>query len=190
MIGAGLAEDAGLVLPASGAQHVEWAEVVQARRLGPGAHLYTVAAQTDTAGLLYLTVNVIRRANGSLSLFGYPALVGGPAQEPPKPIESGKAVTDPALVAVLRRGLRNYLAASPEELDADLSHGAQVAVPTLALTLERVQELVWSTAGRSVLAVVQVGDARGVRYTLGYEVNVVNVAGRWEVSALEVSPTE
>ena len=50
--------DAGLELPASGEQHVEWAEVVQAREPAPGEHVYTVAAQTDTAGLLYLTVAV------------------------------------------------------------------------------------------------------------------------------------
>jgi hypothetical protein len=190
MVGTELAENAGLILPASGAQHVEWAEVVQARRLGPGTHLYTVAAQTDTAGLLYLTVDVIRQANGSLSLLGYPGLVGGPSEESAKPAESGGTVTDQALAAVVRRALRNYLADSPEELDADLADGVQIAEPTLALTLEGVQRLVWSTAGRSVLAVVQAGDARGVGYTLGYEVGVVEVGGRWEVSGLQVSPTE
>ena len=35
-----------------------WAEVVQAREPRPDEHVYTVAAQTDTAGLLYLTVAV------------------------------------------------------------------------------------------------------------------------------------
>ncbi|HEX3909563.1 MAG TPA: hypothetical protein VHW67_02530 [Solirubrobacteraceae bacterium] len=190
MGGSGLAQDAGLALPPSGAQHVEWAEVVQARRQGPGAHVYTVAAQTDAAGLVYLTVDVVRRANGSLALAGYPAFVGAPAQEAARPPSMGDAVGDPSLATVLRRALRNYLAATPEEVDADLSEGAQVVVPGFGLTLETVQKLVWSTVGRSVLAVVQARDVRDARYTLGYEVDVVEVGGRWEVSAIQVDPDQ
>jgi len=39
-----------------------------------------------------------------------------------------------------------------------------------------------------VLAVVQAEDARGVRYTLAYEVDVVRAQGRWEISAIEMDP--
>ena len=59
-LGPSMEAGAGLVLPAGGEQQVEWAEVVQAREPTPGTHVYTVAAQTDTAGLLYLTVAVER----------------------------------------------------------------------------------------------------------------------------------
>ncbi len=67
---------AGLQLPPSGEQRVEWDEVVQEREPAAGEHVYTLAAQTDTAGLLYLTVSVIRLSDGSLALAGYPAFVG------------------------------------------------------------------------------------------------------------------
>jgi hypothetical protein len=188
MAGSTMALDAGLTLPANGAQHVEWAEVVQQRELGPGAHVYTVAAQTDDAGLVYLAVGVTRVATGSLVLSGYPAFVGAPAHGPSQLPAHASSVADASLAAVVRRALRNYLAASPEELAADLSEGAHVAVPDMALTLETVQSLVWSADRRSVLAVAQARDLRGARYTLGYELDVVDVDGRWEVSAVEMDP--
>jgi hypothetical protein len=186
MIGPALAQGAGMVLPSSGAQHVLWAEVVQARTERPGTHVYTVAAQTDTAGLLYLTVGVEREADGSLAITGYPAFVGAPQSGPARSPAPAPEVSDRALAAVVERGLRNYLAAAPEELAADLSSHAPIAVPELGLTLESVQRLSWSSAARSVLAVVQAHDARGARYTLGYELDVVDVEGRWEISAIEM----
>ena len=188
MAGSAMALDAGLTLPANGAQHVEWAEVVQQREQQPGAHVYTVAAQTDAAGLVYLAVGVTRVAAGSLVLSGYPAFVGAPAHGVSQLPAHAPSVSDASLAAVVRRALRNYLAASPEELAADLSEGARVAVPGIALTLETVQSLVWSEDRRSVLAVAQARDVRGARYTLGYELDVVDVNGRWEVSAVEMDP--
>jgi hypothetical protein len=188
MAGSAMALDAGLTLPASGAQHVEWAEVVQQRELQPGVHVYTVAAQTDTAGLVYLAVGVARVATGRLALSGYPAFVGAPAHEASQLAAHGPSVNDASLAAVVRRALRNYLAASPEELAADLSEAARVVVPHMALTLETVQSLTWSADRRSVLAVAQARDLRGTHYTLGYELDVVDVNGRWEVSAVEMDP--
>lgn len=188
MAGSGMALDAGLTLPASGAQHVAWAEVVQQREQQPGAHVYTVAAQTDAAGLVYLAVGVMRVADGGLVLSGYPAFVGAPTHGGTQLPSHAPSVGDVALAAVVRRALRNYLAAAPEELAADLSEGAHVAVPGMALTLETVQSLVWSGDRRSVLAVAQARDVRGARYTLGYELDVVDVNGRWEVSAVEMDP--
>jgi hypothetical protein len=188
MAGSAMALDAGLTLPANGAQHVEWAEVVQQREPQPGAHVYTVAAQTDASGLVYLAVGVTRLATGSLVLSGYPAFVGAPAHGPSQLPAHAPSVADASLAAVVRRALRNYLAASPEELAADLSAGAHVAVPEMVLTLETVQSLVWSADGRSVRAVAQARDLRGARYTLGYELDVVDVDSRWEVSAVEMDP--
>jgi hypothetical protein len=188
MTGSGMAPDAGLTLPASGAQHVAWAEVVQQREQQPGAHVYTVAAQTDAAGLVYLAIAVMRVADGSLVLSGYPAFVGAPTHGGSQLTAHAPAVNDASLAAVVRRALRNYLAGAPEELAADLSDGAHVAVPDVALTLETVQSLVWSGDRRSVLAVAQAHDVRGARYTLGYELDVVDVNGRWEVSAVEMDP--
>jgi hypothetical protein len=186
--GPGLEAGAGLQLPVSGRERVEWAEVVQQREPASGEHVYTLAAQTDTAGLLYLTVSVLRRADGRLMLAGYPAFVGPPAFAPAATPARGREVTDPALVTMLQRALRNYLAAAAGELDADLTAEAQVSLPTRPLALLAVQRLDWSPAGRSVVATLQARDPSGAQFTLAYEVDVVQVAGRWEVSAVQVSP--
>src|SRR5207237_9204088 len=95
--GAALEASGGLRLPASGEQRVEWVEVVQAREPLPGEHIYTLAAQTDTAGLLYLTVSVRRQADGSLALADYPAFVGPPAYAPFQARSQLREVTDGAL---------------------------------------------------------------------------------------------
>lgn len=187
-LGPGMEQDAGLVLPASGEQRVEWAEVVQAREPASGEHVYTVAAQTDTSGLLYMTVPVSRALGGSLALDGYPAFVGAPATGPAQTGGRTREVDEPALATVVRRVLRNYLAASSSELEADLTAGARVSLPALPLSLESMQRLDWAPGQSSVLATVQARDRRGVQYTLAYELNVVREQGRWEISAVQVDP--
>jgi hypothetical protein len=190
MAGSAMTPAAGLILPASGAQKVEWAEVVQERAPARGAHVYTVAAQTDSAGLIYLTVGVVRGPEGGLALSGYPAFVAPPTAAGARPSGAGRPVTEWSLVGVVRRALRNYLADSPDELAADLSNGAPVGVSSFALALEGVQRLTWSTDDRSVLAVIDARDARGVRYTLAYELDVVDIGRRWEVSAVQMDPDQ
>jgi hypothetical protein len=180
--------EAGLRPPQSGEQQVQWTQVVQARALGPDEHVYTVAAQTDTAGLLYLTVSVVRVSGGGLALAGYPAFVGAPSSTPAVLVEHLQEVEDPALQTVVTRALRNYLAGSESELVADLSAGTRVSLPGLTLVLESVQSLDWSAPGRVVLAVVRVREERGAQYTLGYELDVVSDAGRWEISAIQMNP--
>jgi Conjugative transposon protein TcpC len=188
MTGTAVDADAGLSLPPTGAQRVLWCEVVQTRDLGGGGHIYTVAAQTDTSGLLYLTVGVTRRADGALALIGYPAFVGPPAAVPAEPRRRLQEVTDGSLATVVERGLRNYLAASQQELAADLSAGARVAVPSVAMTLDSMQRLSWTSERSSLLATVEATDARGARYTLDYELDVSQFDGRWEISAIQTDP--
>jgi hypothetical protein len=187
-LGSGLEADAGLQLPASGEQRVEWAEVVQARTAAPGEQIYTVAAQTDTSGLVYLTVPVARTPAGGLALAGYPAFVGAPASEPPHPPAHLREVSEAALATVVQRALRNYLAASAGELAADLAPGARVSLPAMSLTLRALQRLDWAPEGSAVLATVQAQDERGTRYTLAYELDVVHEQGRWEISAVQTDP--
>jgi Conjugative transposon protein TcpC len=186
--GPGMEADAGLQLPASGEQRVEWAEVVQAREPAPSEHVYTVAAQTDTAALEYLTVSVVRKGDGSLALVGYPAFVGAPASSPAQASGRMREVDDPALATVVERALRNYLAGSESELAADLAADARVSLPSPALSLQSVQRLDWSPGAGAVLAVVQARDGRGVQYTLAYELDVAQTQGRWEVSAVQMDP--
>jgi len=79
-------------------------------------------------------------------------------------------------------------AASAGELEADLTGGARVSLPSMPLSLESVQRLDWAPEGSSVLAVVQAQDGRGVQYTLAYELDVAREQGRWEVSAVQTDP--
>ncbi|HTY96811.1 MAG TPA: conjugal transfer protein [Solirubrobacteraceae bacterium] len=186
--GPGMEAGAGEVIPATGEQHVEWAEVVQAREAGAGREVYTVAADTDTAGLLYLTVSVGHGAGGSLLLEGYPAFVGAPSSAAAPQPASLPEVSEPALATVVTRALRNYLAGSVGELAADLTADARVSLPPLALTLESVQHLGWVEGARTVAAVVQAHDERGVQYLLDYELDVARQQGRWEVAAIQTDP--
>jgi hypothetical protein len=187
-VGPGIEPAAGLELPNRGEQRVEWVEVVQQRRPAPRERVYTLAAQTDTGGLLYLTVSVLRGPDGRLGLASYPSIVGPPASAPGEGEGRRRAVGDPALATVVQRALRNYLAASAGELAADLTSGARVSLPGLPLTLVSTQRVDWSPDGRSVIAIVQARDARSVQYTLAYEVDVALVGGRWEVSAVQTDP--
>jgi hypothetical protein len=188
-MGAGLEQGAGLQPPAGSEQRVQWAQVVQEREPQTGEHVYTVAAQTDTAGLLYLTVSVLRTRTG-LALAGYPAFVGAPASGPTQAKSTGRlrAVNEPALSAVVARALRNYLAGSATELAADLADGARISMPGLELSLESLQSLQWAPGIGAVLAVVQAEDRRGTQYTLAYELNVSRQQGRWEIAAIQMDP--
>jgi len=187
-VGSGMEPAAGLQLPRSGSQRVEWVEVVQQRQPAVGEHVYTLAVQTDSGGLLYLTVSVVRNASDGLALAAYPAFVGSPAFSPAQALGRGRELADPVLATIVERALRNYLAASAAELAADLTSGARVSLPSIALELKSTQRLNWSPDGKSVVAVVLASDARGVQYTLDYELDVVREGGRWEISAVQMDP--
>jgi hypothetical protein len=188
-LGTGMEAGAGSQPPADGEERVQWTEVVQERTAAPAERVYTVAAQTDTAGLLYLTVSVARARDGALELAGYPAFVGAPAAGPARSPGRPREVSDPALEIVVERALRNYLADAGAELAADLTSAARVSLPAQALSLEAVQRLDWSPEGaRALDAIVQAQDARGARYTLAYELDLAQTAGRWEVAAIQMDP--
>ena len=190
MLGGNADPDAGLRLPGAGSEHVLWADLAGQRPGGPGEWVYTVAAQTDTAGLLYVTVALRRDAAGALVLARYPALVGGPAVRgagdlaPP-----GGEVSDRGLVAVVSRALGNYLAGATDNLAADLSPAARTSPPAAGLTLQRVLAVRWSPGGGAVQATVQADDARGAGLLLTYELDVQRAGQRWLVSAIQTDPT-
>jgi hypothetical protein len=180
--------EAGLQPPERGEQRVLWTEVVQSRLASAGEHVYTIAAQTDSDGLLYLTVGVVREPGGSLALDGYPALVGAPASTGALSPGNLREVEDAALVTVVRRAIRNYLADAESELDADLLAGARVSLPAAPLNMQSLDSLAWAPSGHSVVAVVRARDERGAQYTLAYELGVVSRAGRWEIAAIQMNP--
>jgi hypothetical protein len=188
-LGEAVATEAGVQLPAGGTQEAEWIQVVQERRGVRGERIYTLACQTDAAGLVYLTVGVVRESSGALALAGYPAFVGAPASSPAEGDAEGFTdVEDASLAAVVARALRNYLGGAGSELAADLTEAAKVSLPPLPLTLDSLQQLKWLPGGGSVVALLQASDRRGTRYTLTYELDVARVGGRWEVSAIQMNP--
>jgi hypothetical protein len=188
-LGSSVASQAGIQLPRKGEERVQWAQVVQAREPGSGEHVYTVAAQTNTAGLLYLTVSVIHKPGEGVALASYPAFVGAPASATiENAVERLHDVEEPALSTVVTRALRNYLDASASDLAADLTSGAAVSLPGLELTLQSVQQLKWLPDHGSVFAVLTASDARGAVYTLTYELDVSHIQGRWEISAIQMNP--
>jgi hypothetical protein len=189
-VGAELDPDAGMVLPATGAETVEWAEAVQVREPSPGVNVYTVAAQTDPAGLRYLTVGVRRATDGALTLAGYPAFVGAPASAPFQTAGRLRPVTDSGLTTVVSRALSNYLAGSAGELAADLVPGAQVSAPAGPMQLLSVVHQSWTPGGGSVVAEVEASDGSGAHYLLAYELDVAREQGRWEISAIQTDPDD
>jgi hypothetical protein len=189
-VGDQLDPDLGLRAPTGRVQRVRWTQVVQSRPGADGSRVYTVAAQTDRAGLLYLSIDVARGRDHALRLDGYPALVGAPlsATAAVAPEESLRQVTDRGLRATCQRALRNYLARASDNLAADLTADAVVALPGLALTLRRVSALSWSPDRASVLAGLEATDGDGVAYTLRYELDVRRVDERWEIAAIQTDP--
>lgn len=190
-LGEGIDPTAGLRLPASGAQSVRWAEIVQMRPVGRVERVYTVAVQLDPAGLVYLAVDVTRDGSGSLRLAAYPAIVGAPASRPATSLgrAGGADVADPRLQRVVERTLRNYLAGSSSNLAADLTTDARVTSPASPLSLQSVTQQQWRPDHTGVIATVVAADQRGASYTLSYELDVVPVDGRWEIAAIQTDPT-
>ncbi len=187
--GSGIDPDAGVVPPTGVSEQVQWAEVVQSRSGPAGERVYTVAVDTDAAGLEYLAVPVVRVAGGRLALGGYPAFVGPPAARPfVDATASLPQVADPGLEVVVTRALRNYLAGAGSNLAADLTPAANVSPPAQPLVLDQVTEMRWSSADGSVLAQIVANDGRGTQYSLAYELAVAHEQARWEVSAIEIDP--
>jgi hypothetical protein len=190
-VGDYLDPDLGLRAPPGRVQRVRWTLVVQSRPGADGSRVYTVAAQTDRAGLLYLSVDVARGHDHALRLDGYPALVGAPLSAPAAVAPEGQLrdVADRGLRATCQRALRNYLSRAGDNLNADLTADAAVALPGLSLSLHRLAGLQWAPDGASVFASVEANDRDGVSYTLRYELDVRRVDERWEIAAIQTDPT-
>ncbi|MGD9737307.1 MAG: conjugal transfer protein [Solirubrobacterales bacterium] len=182
--------DAGF-LPADGRQEVLWAEVASDQPALAGGRAITVAAALSTQALpVYLTVTVAHERGGPLALVGYPAFVGAPAISRDAPTVSRSAVDDEQINTVVARALRNYLAGSAQNLNADLAPGAEVTLPTLPLQLRSLARVDWlgRSGARAVLAIVEAVDEGGATYTLAYELGIA-VRERPYVDFIEVIPT-
>lgn len=175
----------GLTPVAGSAEQVQWLAIAGERRRADGGHDYTVAADTSSGVVRYVEVAVARGAGGGEVLARYPALVAGPTPERANALDgaSWPAVTNRAVVAVLDRALRNYLDSSNQNLAADLAPGALVEPVPPGLSLRSVQRLALERSG-AVLATVVAGDAAGSAFTLGYEISLEELGGRWEIARI------
>ena len=179
--------------PAEGSQSVLWAEVASNQPALAGGRVITVAAQTSSqAQPVYLAITVRHDAGRPLELVDYPSFVGAPSVvREPRTVERG-SVEGPAVVEVASRVVRNYLAGQVENLDADLTPAAVVTVPTIALQVESVDQVVWTGQGPdsgAVLVTVTALDGAGGTYRLTYELGVV-VRERPYVDFVQVIPTD
>jgi hypothetical protein len=176
--------DAGLTPAAGSSERVSWLAVAGERDSVAGERDYTIAAGITGGATRYLAVAVDTASTPTL--MRYPALVATPAPAPAAVLDGSglPPVTDTALVAVLTRALTNYVGSAGENLDADLAPGARVAPIAQGLTLRAVTRLALEGAD-SVLATVTVSDAAGDVFTLGYEVALTQVGGRWEITRIQ-----
>ena len=177
--------EAGLSLAAGSAEPVGWMAIAAERAGADGNRDYTVAANTRD-GLRSLVVAVGRGADGRPVLAHYPALVGPPAADSASALDGASlpAVTNGAVEAVLDRALRNYLSDSNGNLAADLASGALVDPVASGLLPRGIERLAAEPSG-SVLATVRAADPSGDIFTLAYEVSLVELHGRWEITRIE-----
>jgi Conjugative transposon protein TcpC len=189
-VSAVLESGAGFIA-ASGIQRVLWTEVASDQPALIGGRVITIAAEVSTQRTpLYLAVTVRHPAGQPLSLVGYPSFVGAPLVDTDAAPVSGEEVSDPAVTEVVKRVIRNYLARSAANLEADLTRGAAVTLPTITLALRSVDQITWvGTPGSgAVLITVIAADQRGASYTLTYELGIA-YRERPYVDFIEVIPT-
>jgi hypothetical protein len=185
--------DAGAgFFPASGSQRVLWAQVASDQRALAGGRVITVAAGVSTQRLpVYLAVTVRHDRGRPLALVGYPSFVGAPAVDTAGGPAPRSAVEDAAVVEVVERVVRNYLAAAAPNLKADLTDDAVVTLPTVSLKVRSVDQVAWvdGPASAAVLVTVTASDSRQSTYTLTYELGLV-YRERPYVDFVEVIPTD
>lgn len=191
LLGPTVDPDLGLLPAAGTSERVLWTQVVDSGAApggGPGDRIYAVAVASQPGGLRYLSVPVARGASGALTLGGYPAFVGAPATAPFDGVGAGGAtVTDPGLLAVVARALRNYLTGATADLAADLVLGARVPSPPDRLALGQLQQVRWLAVPQLIVARVLATDRLGTQYTLGYRLGVTRAAARWEITSIQTT---
>ena len=187
--GSGTTASAGFTPPQKGSRTALSTVIEQDAPTDRDRRVYVVGVQTDSDGLLHLAVTVVRRDDGSIAIEGFPALVGGPYTSPQVDDSHGVDIADENLRMVLRRTLLNYLGHHTDNLTADLTQDAQISLPDLQLRLKDLQQVYWTSPDSSVRATVVAKTTDGAEMTLSYELDVVQTADRWMVSAIQTIPT-
>jgi hypothetical protein len=181
---AALGPGAGLEPPREGRQRVIWTAPVAERATPGGGRVVTVAVALETGPPVHLAVPIGRAPDGHPYVAGRPALVGPPPFGAAPERTFPPAVDDPALVAVARRALVNYLAADQANVAADLAPGASVAPLDRPLSAT-VGEPAWIDRATGWLAAPVAAELPGgARAALRYELRAV-FRERWLIAALE-----
>jgi hypothetical protein len=186
-LGETLDGDGGLQPARGSTQRVLWTAVAGSRRTQRGFDV-VVAAET-TNGRVHLSVPVVRDRRGFLGIADFPALVGPP---PTDPVDAAKrpatrSVDDTALVIVVERAARNYLAGNRDNLLADLTPDAVVSLPERRLRVTDVQDVTWLEPSTTVGLELQAQDAAGDTWTLRYALSVRR-SDRWYVRSIHLDP--
>jgi hypothetical protein len=182
---------AGLT-PRRGSQRILWEDIASDQRSLQGGRTITVAAAVSGSELpLYLAICVEHPRGEPARIIGNPAIVGAPSIDPAGASESGEAVENPMLLEVVDRVLRNFLAGSGRDLEADLTPEAAVTLPTRSMRLVEVSEVAWigDPGSGAVLATVEAGEPNGASYVLSYELGI-SYRDRPYVDFIEVVPTD
>lgn len=177
-----LAAGAPLVTPGAGSQRVLWTAVVRDEPASGGGREIEVEAATSQ-GSVFVSVP-LGREHGALYLANYPAIVGAPASTSDADLPSEDDVSDTGLETMLRRAITNYVEGQGSDLRADLSAGAAVSLPTVALKVRSIDEISWAGPGRAAVALTAVSPDQTV-WALRYVLSVSQSGtDRWYVSAV------
>lgn len=176
-------------VPAGVRQTIRWTGVAHVARTSRDRLVVTIFADTS-AGPYSLAVPVGRGPHGTRRIAGPPAIVGAvPIALGGEDRSAEREVEDRALIAVVRRTLRNYLAADGADLAADLDRAAVVVTPDAPLVLRAIDPPTWAATGRRVAVTARARTRAGAELTLRYELAVVRRAGRWLVQTVHTNPS-
>ena len=171
-----------------GNQTVSWADAIQEQARPGGAEVVTVAAQTSAAPTpQYLAVPVVRESSGGLAIANDPSFVGPPTVAERYEAATQQPVTDSNLSAMATRVVTNYLDDNALDLQADLAPGAQVSLPTVALTVQHVTSVTWASGTNTVQVDVQARNSAGTTFSLAYLIGVAD-RERWYATSIAVNP--
>jgi hypothetical protein len=114
--------------------------------------------------------------------------VGPPAVSERYAAASQQSVGDNGLVAMVTRLITNYLDDDAQDMQADLTPGARVSLPTAALSVQHVASVTWVRANTLVDVQVTARDSAQSTFSLSYEVGVTE-RERWYATSIAVNPS-
>jgi hypothetical protein len=198
-------EDA--VDPASGATTTEVQRLgtVRVRPVDDGYWAVTVAAEVverDRDGVAfppaawYVEVGVVKGDGGGLAAAGTPAVVAGPPPATDSLRVAGPALRTPERddpVAATVQGFLTALLTGGGDVARYVAPGVELAAPDPApfvvVQLQRLGVVERPAGGLRVRAEVTATTAAGGQRGLGYELELTNRAGRWEVTSVSGAPS-